>query len=327
MPRHLGAGLTGLLLACLLLAAPPALGTADEAPRPSIGLALGSGGASGLAHIAILQVFDELEIQPDHIAGTSIGAVIGGLYAAGLSADEILDLFDDFGGSPLDALSELAGNSELGITDLVQLGLGEGGLLDSSGFLHFLASHTEVREFSELRIPLSVVATDYWSGESVVLDEGELFPALAASMAVPGLFKPSRRDHQLLIDGGTSNPLPFDLLQGRVDRVIAVDVTGRREPVEGEVAGITDLLFKTFEIMQQSITRQMVRHQPPDLYLQPDVAGVRLLHFNRVMDVLAQAQPTADELRERLEAWQAETAQPGIRQDSDDQLSEQKGPT
>ena len=306
MPRYLAAALAGTLLAGLLMASVPAPSVADDTPRPTLGLALGSGGASGLAHIAVLQVFDELEIRPDHITGTSIGAVIGGLYAAGLSADEILDLFDDFGGSPLDALSQLAGNSELGLTDLLQLGLGEGGLLDSSGFLRFLAGHTEARDFSELRIPLSVVATDYWSGETVVLEEGELFPALAASMAVPGLFKPSRRDSQLLIDGGTSNPLPFDLLQGRVDRVIAVDVTGRREPVAGEATGMTDLLFKTFEIMQQSIIRQMVQHRPPDLYLQPDVTGVRLLHFNRVQEVMAQAQPTADELREQLKAWQTQ---------------------
>lgn len=290
-----------LITSALLLA--PAQAEEAEPSVPTLGLALGSGGAAGLAHIAMLQEFDALGIKPDRLAGTSIGAVIATLYAAGLSADEIHDLFDDFGGSPLDALSELAGGDELGLTDLIQLGLNEGGLFDSAGFLRFLAGHIEARRFDELEIPLTLVATDYWSGESVLLDSGELFPAIEASMAVPGLFKPVRRDDQLLIDGGTSNPLPFDLLQGRVDRVIAVDVSGNRAPVEGEEIGLTDLLFKTFEIMQGSITRQMLAHQAPDLYLQPDTQGIQLLHFNRVEEILAQAEPAARELREQLAAW------------------------
>lgn len=293
-----------LITSALLLA--PAQAEEAEPSVPTLGLALGSGGAAGLAHIAMLQEFDALGIKPDRLAGTSIGAVIATLYAAGLSADEIHDLFDDFGGSPLDALSELAGGDELGLTDLIQLGLNEGGLFDSAGFLRFLAGHIEARRFDELEIPLTLVATDYWSGESVLLDSGELFPAIEASMAVPGLFKPVRRDDQLLIDGGTSNPLPFDLLQGRVDRVIAVDVSGNRVPVEGEAIGLTDLLFKTFEIMQGSITRQMLAHQAPDLYLQPDTQGIQLLHFNRVEEILAQAEPAARELREQLAAWLAE---------------------
>src|SRR5690554_7985871 len=102
------------------------------------------------------------------------------------------------------------------------------GLLDSTGFLNLLASYTKVRAFEELRIPLQVVATDYWTADSVVLTTGDLFLAIEASMAVPGLFTPVPYAEQLLIDGGTSNPLPFDLLQGGFDLVIAVDVSGNK---------------------------------------------------------------------------------------------------
>ncbi|QJQ98100.1 patatin-like phospholipase family protein [Halomonas sp. PGE1] len=280
--------------------------------RPTLGLALGSGGANGLAHIAMLRVLDELEIVPDRIAGTSIGAVIGGLYAAGLSADQIQDIFDDVAGSPLDALSGLAG-SELDLADLLQLGLSDGGLFDSGGFLRYLAAHTEARTFDDLAIPLSVVATDYWSGDSVVIEAGRLFPAIEASMAVPGLFSPVRRDELLLIDGGTSNPLPFELLLDEMDLVIAVDVSGARHPDSDPVPGITDLLFKTFSIMQQSLIRQALAHRRPHLYLKPEAAGVRLLHFNRIHEILAQAEPVADELRDQLTIWlaiQADAAMP-----------------
>ena len=324
-PRRLATAvttaITSALLAIALLGAPVALAaeeadtaapdaaalvaTAPDAPRrPTIGLALGSGGANGLAHIAILQVFDDLGIVPDRIAGTSIGAVIGGLYAAGLSAEEIHDIFDDVAGSPLDAVSGLA-ESDLKLRQLLPFRREEAGLLDSRGFLRFLASHTEVRDFAALRIPLEVVATDYWTADSVVLDAGPLFPAIGASMAVPGLFVPVRHGERLLIDGGTTNPLPFDLLEGEVDLIIAVDVSGDQPSDEGEEIGLTDMLFNSFKITQKAIIRQSLRYQPPDLYLRPETRGVRLLHFHRLDEILRQTAPDAARLRAWLERRQA----------------------
>ncbi|HHX35768.1 MAG TPA: patatin-like phospholipase family protein, partial [Gammaproteobacteria bacterium] len=253
--------------------------SASQKVRPTIGLALGSGGANGLAHIAILQVFDDLGIVPDRIVGTSIGAVIGGLYAAGISAQQIRDIFAAVAGSPLDAFSGLA-KSDLKLGTLLRFWRNGDGLLDSSSFMHVLAAHTETRTFAELRIPLTVVATDYWTADSVPINEGELFPAIEASMAVPGLFTPVRRGAHLLIDGGTSNPLPFDLLQGKVDLVIAVDVSGNHELDHGQELGLSDMLFNSFKIMQQSITRQALRNEPPDILLKPEAPSVRLPHFH-----------------------------------------------
>lgn len=274
--------------------------TADAVQRPSIGLALGSGGASGLAHIAILQVFDELGIVPDRITGSSIGAVIGGLYAAGLSAEVIKTIFASVAGTPMEALAGLA-RSAVKLTDLMSVGRNSGGgLLDSHGLIEFLASFTEVKTFEQLRIPLQVVATDYWTADCVILESGSLFQAIEASIAVPGLFSAVRRNKQLLIDGGTSNPLPFDILQGQVDLVIAVDVSGNHTTDNGQDIGLSDMLFTSFKIMQQSITRQALRHQPPDILLRPVVPGVRLLHFHRVNEILKCAEPVATVLREQL---------------------------
>ncbi|MCK9535468.1 MAG: patatin-like phospholipase family protein [Pseudomonas sp.] len=271
--------------------------------RPTIGLALGSGGANGLAHIAILQVFDELGIVPDRIVGTSIGAVIGGLYAAGLSAKKIQGIFEMVAGSPLEALSGLA-KSNVKLADLVRFGR-SGGLLDSGGFMRLLATHTEARTFEELPIPLTVVATDYWTADSVSIDAGDLFPAIEASIAVPGLFMAVQRGEHLLIDGGTSNPLPFDLLQGTVDLVIAVDVSGNHQTNNGQDIGLSDMLFNSFKIMQQAITRQALHHQPPDILLRPQAPDVRLLHFHRINEILTHAEPVAAMLRDQLEDWLA----------------------
>jgi len=285
----------------------PALPSANEQvpkPGPPVSVALGSGGAGGLAHIAMLRVFDDLGLRPARISGTSIGAVIGALYAAGLSADEIEAIFDEFAGSELDAMTAIL-HSELGAADILRFGLGNGGILDSSGFLEFLAGHVEARTFEDLSIPLSVVATDFWTGEAVIIEKGDLFTAIKASMAVPGLFQPVRQSDRLLVDGGLSNPLPFDLFSDGRQRVVAIDVTGSRHRPK-ENPDLTDLLFKTFELMQQSIIREMRRRHEPDLYVKPDTSGIRLLHFNRLHDILAGAQPEADTLRRKLLEWSAE---------------------
>lgn len=272
------------------------------APPPlSIGLALGSGGATGLAHIAMLQVFDDLGVRPARITGTSIGAIIGALYAAGLDASEIRDVFDEFGGSSLDMLSGLL-EADPGdkLTGLLEIELGNGGVLDSKRFMDFLRSKVEARRFSDLRIPLEVVATDYWSGKTVVIREGDLFEALAASSAVPGLFPPVQRGDQLLIDGGTSNPLPVDLLAGRYPLVVAIDVSGTREHSEDGQAGLTELLFQTFGLMQQSLIAAQLEMSPPDVYIKPDISGVRLLQFNRIEGVMEESRPAAKALRDAL---------------------------
>lgn len=285
----------------LTLLGGPAMSDDSKADRPSVGLALGSGGAGGLAHIAMLQVLDDLGVEPDMIAGTSIGAVIGVLYAAGLSADEVYDVFDDFAGSNLDALSQLMSPSaELGLTDLLKIGLSNGGLIDASGFINFIKSKVEARSFEDLDIPLKVVATDYWTGKMIVLDSGDLFVAIEASMAVPALFAPVKFGKALLVDGGTSNPLPYDLLTEACDIVVAVDVSGSRKHVDGAQPPLTDMLFSTFEIMQQSIVTARQHNGDADVYIKPDIQGIRLLQFNRIESILEQAQPAATELREAL---------------------------
>ncbi len=274
----------------------------SQAPR--IGLALGSRGAAGLAHIAILKAFDEAGQRPVRIAGSSIGAIIGALYAAGLSGTEIEALFAEFGGSGFELLGNLAsGENGISLAGLIDLDLDDGGVLDPKPFFDHLRSRIDARSFSDLEIPLVVVSTSYFSGETVVFEDGDLFEALGASMAVPGLFLPVKRDDDLLVDGGVSNPLPWDLLGEDIDYVVAVDVSGQRERTEDGSVPASELLFKTFELMQQSIVREKLRSNPPDLYLRPEVEGIRLLHFHRVEEIIQQADSAAQRLRQALLEW------------------------
>lgn len=288
-----------VLMALICLSAGPT--HASSVSERRVGLALGSGGAAGLAHIAVLKVFDQLGRPPSRIAGTSIGAVIGALYAAGLSGEEIEAIFAEFSGSGFEVLFDLAtGKTGLKLTDLVDLGLDDRGLIKPDGLLNFLADKVDARKFADLEIPMAMVATNYFDGRAVVLDQGDLFQAMRASMAVPGLFPPVAKGDLLLLDGGISNPLPWDLLHNEVDFVVAVDVSGSREPPARGSVPVNELIFKSFELMQQSIINARRAAKEPDLYLRPDIDGVRLLHFHRVKEIIEQAQPAAEQLRRAL---------------------------
>ncbi len=295
MKRSLLTGLLALWMAGTV--ATPA--TADDGDSAkTIGLALGSGGAAGLAHIRMIEVFEELDVRPAALSGTSIGAIIGALYAAGMDAEGMRELFEEFGGSALDPFSN-DDDLDIGLTDLLKIDFDDGSVFDPDGFFELVGEHIDARDFGDLDIPLKVVATNYWDGETVVLEEGDLFEALKASMAVPGLFAPVKRDDKLLIDGGTSNPLPWDQVADH-DIVVAIDVTGSRNPDEDESPDLADLLFKTFEIMQQSLIAQARRADPPDIYIKPELSGIRLLYFDRVDEILDKAESGAEELREKL---------------------------
>jgi NTE family protein len=286
------------------LAGAKVMGSTGNADVPSIGLALGSGGATGLAHIPMLEVFDELGIKPSIIAGASIGSIIGALYASGLSGKEIRDIVNDFAGSDMESLKALIqGHSGLKIMDLLRFDFDDGGLLDSQGFLNFLKHKIRVSTFEELTIPFKVVAADYWKREQVVFETGELIPAVKASMAVPGLFAPVAHEDRLLVDGGTVNPLPYDLLQGECEIVAAIDVSGAKAFDGKEKPGLTDSLFNTFEIMQQAIILQKINNHKPDIYIKPDIKDIRLLHFYRSQEIFDQAQPAAEELKTKLAGY------------------------
>lgn len=267
-----------------------------------VGLALGGGGAKGLAHIVMLEVFDELGIRPHRIAGTSIGAIIGALYAGGRSAREIRAMVRDFVGRDGDTLTDFFGSGKaLRWLDFIDPALGRGGLLSSDDFMAFLHETLGIDRFDQLRFPFQVVAADLWSGEPVVLDDGPLYPALQASMAVPGVFAPVHLGGRLLVDGGVVNPLPFDLLMDDCDLVVAIDVAGNRNHEDGETPSFLSVLFHSFHNMEKAILREKLQHEKPDIYVRPDINDVRLLEFYKADQVFAEAQPARARLKRRLE--------------------------
>jgi NTE family protein len=268
---------------------------------PRIGLALGGGGAKGLAHIQMLEVLDELGVRPYRIAGTSIGAIIGGLYAAGMSGQDIRAEVEQFFVDEKQAQDKLfVLPKSLRWLDFIDPALAAGGLLSSDDFITFLGEATPVRRFRDLKIPLQVVAAELQTGKAVILDSGELLPALQASMAVPGVFPPVKLGSRKLVDGGVANPLPFDLLMPDCDIVIAVDVSGNRELEEGEELSFVGVLLQSFHTMSNNLAAEKLHYQQPQIYVQPAISNVRVLEFYKARQVFEQSLPAKNKLRRDL---------------------------
>ncbi len=280
------------------------LGCARKPRADRIGVALGGGGARGLAHILMLEVMDELGLKPYRISGTSIGAIVGVLYASGKSGKEIRQLVDELtvgtNESWLDALSE---QRVLRWLAFLLPELRRGGLLNPEGFINFLSETVGIKTFNELKIPLQVVATDFWDRKAVALSSGELMPAVQASMALPGVFVPVEINGRLLVDGGLVNPVPYDLVQPDCDFTIAIDVTGTRTPDEDPTPTYLDATFDAFQILQTAILREKMKQNPPNLYIRPEIKDVRVLEFYKFEAIFSQSQPKKDQLKRELERY------------------------
>ena len=184
-----------------------------------VGLALGSGGARGWAHLGVLQALREKNLQVECVAGTSMGAVVGAFLSAGRAA----------------ALRELA--ETLDWRRLRQffweVSLSRSGLTDGRKLLEETRKLIGVREFRELELPFRAVATDLNSGGEVVLSSGNLLEALRASLSIPGVFSPVWVGKRLLVDGGLVNPVPVNVARAMgAQVVIAVDVSQEIVPEE-----------------------------------------------------------------------------------------------
>jgi NTE family protein len=272
-----------------------------RAALPSIGLALGGGGARGLAHILMLEVFDELGLRPKIIAGTSIGALYGAAYAAGLPAREIRQLTEAALGRRLDLLRVLIGARAEPILKFLRVLPVRRALLNPEQVLASLLPPAMPQEMHDLGIPLQILATDFYEQEQVVITHGPLRSAVAASIALPALFSPVVREGRVLMDGGLVNPLPFDTLKGEADLIVAIDVSGATiGPGQHMQPTPFNAIISSSQILQRSIVREKLKAQQPDVYIDVDVAEYSVLDFHRYQKILAAAVPAQEQLRRQL---------------------------
>ena len=267
----------------------------------TIGVALGAGGARGLAHIVVLQAFEELGIKPSIISGTSIGAVIGAGFAAGLTTIEMKDVIEEIRALRPRRFGRLNKNSEFRfVISLLDPTTEAGGLIKGEKFIRFLQSRIKINRFEELKIPLMVIATNYWTREQVVFNKGDLLKAVWASYSLPGLFAPVKIGKELYVDGGLMNPLPYDIIKPLCDITVAIDVSVKETTRKTHIHA-QDVLFSAYQILQNSIVREKLKQSKPDILIQTDIKDVRALEFGKVSSIFEQALPAKEELKRQLD--------------------------
>lgn len=240
----------------------------QELAHPRIGLALSGGGARCLAQIGVLQAVEESGFQIDFIAGTSMGSFVGGMYAAGYSAKQLRDLVKKIAWA--DIMKDTPPRKNLLFSqkqerDLALLRVRFNGFkphiphaLTAGQKLHSVLAELTWKgnywasgSFDDLRVPFRAIATDVYSGEEVVLENGDLSEAIRASGALPLLIAPVPKGDMLLVDGGVANNIPVDVVRRYgIEIVIAVDATSNLRSKE-HISSPWEFADQVTTIMQQ----------------------------------------------------------------------------
>lgn len=224
-----------------------------------LGLALGSGGARGIAHIGFLKALEEEGIKPDFITGSSMGAIVGGAYAAGASIDALKD--EVWNLKPL---------------NLVSLNGRRGGVSGTKKVREILLKHCGDITFAELKIPFHCFAVDMISQELIEFDSGSLIDAMIASATLPVVFHPYHKGDMRLIDGGILERVPVEQVKKMgADIVVGVDVLGQRQ-CSKECPNVIKVLTETIDIFDNYRTRQR-REECKDIidfWLEPDLGDM-----------------------------------------------------
>jgi NTE family protein len=240
---------------------------AGQGSRPKIGLALGGGFARGIAHIGVLRVLEEHEIPIDFIAGTSVGALIAATYASGTSLEEMErqgynTRFHDFGRWTLSRM----------------------GMASNERLEHYLHKFTPAEFFSQMKIPLSIVATDLMTGQSVHFTDGEIGPALRASCAYPGLFLPVEFNGRILVDGFLTETVPAEAAREMgADIVIGVHL----EPglLGSPPQNTIEVISRSFSIIQTAAAQ--LWHTDVDVLIEPEVHHIQWDEFVKTPQLVA----------------------------------------
>jgi NTE family protein len=236
-------------------------------PRPKIGLALGGGFARGLAHIGVLKVFEDEQIPIDFLAGTSVGALIGAGFASGVPAAE---------------LAEIA--AQVRFKDFSRWTFSRFGLFSNDKMSAFLHRALRCKTFEELRIPLSVTATDIITGEPAVFTSGDLIDPVRASCAYPGMFQPVRIGEQLLVDGLLAYSVPAQPLRTMgAERVVAVHLAANWVKARGP-RHVFDVIGQCFSIAQEKMGASW--RVLSDLVVEPDIGEFGYDDFLRAHELV-----------------------------------------
>ena len=206
-----------------------------------VGLALGGGGAKGVAHIGVLQALEEARVKPDYIAGTSVGAMVAAMYAFNVNINTIANIARD-----------------LTLAQITTFKLNKTGFFTADPLKEILIEYLGEVNIEDATIPLSIVATDLTSGEEVIFTEGPLADAVCASASIPGVYIPMRINGRILVDGGIVQNVPIRPLKAMGAGVIIASQLGGVRAYE-EPKNVLDVMRNAFDIALSQRTKQEVK--------------------------------------------------------------------
>ena len=259
-------------------------GSGDGYRRSKVGLALGGGFARGIAHLGVLQVLEENRVPLAAITGVSSGAMMAAAYASG---------------TPLHKLDELA--RRMKFKDVAGWTISKMGLMTSNRMDTFLRRLLAVHNFEDMRIPLGVVACDLKSGEPVVYSQrGDVVPAVRASCAYPGLFRPIAIDGKLLVDGGMALDVPAPTArQLGAAKVIAVSL--EIDEVQQDPSNLAQVINRCFQILQAKTGPSW--RPDADLVLTPKINTFGWDSFDQTERMIQAGRQAAEAAMPQIEEW------------------------
>lgn len=270
-----------------------------------IGLALGSGGVKGNAHLGVLKVLQENSFEIKAIAGTSAGGLIGAVYLSGYSPEEIQKILESVDQSDLFKHGDEEQPSMMGLEGMHNL------LLDLIG----------EKTFEDLEIPFAVTAVDIKNGKAVVIKNGSLVEAVMATIAIPGVFPAKEINGQLLVDGGIYNPVPVDVVRKLVPRLPIVAVPLSSMPEEEDLlpdsnifgdspvlkritrfrfAKALSVFLRSMDISTRLMTEMRLQVDKPDVIIRPDVYDISALDKVNISEVIKLGEDATNEVLPEL---------------------------
>tara|TARA_B100000959_G_scaffold276554_1_gene331452 strand:+ start:6443 stop:7270 length:828 start_codon:yes stop_codon:yes gene_type:complete len=240
-----------------------------------IGIALGGGSARGYAHIGVLKAIDELQIPIDFISGTSIGSFIGALYASG-NLNRFEDEIEDKNNFIRDVLFKL---------DPTYPKLA---VMNGNEVIKAFKKLTDITTFEELDIPLTTVATDIVNNKKIECSSGDLINAIKASIAIPGVLRPTYINDKLCVDGGLIDPVPLEsVIKMGANRTIAVNLYGlESSEKKDEKYNIVDIVDRSAKIILNNITHLSFKQNEPNLLIEPPIDQFKGWDFHKARELI-----------------------------------------
>ena len=269
----------------------------------SFGIALGGGGAKGLAHVGVLEILEEHGIRPAYVAGTSIGSVVGALYCLQGTAEglrqraRLMIVSEEFRNLELDKFY----TSEKNIFERFKHELFEKFYLGSLLFKRSHSKYDATRKifhdmfgdsgFKDCVIDFACNALDIQSGEEVIFTSGPLAEAVWASCAIPGIFPPYVRDRRLLVDGGVVDNIPVEPLRSIGARSVLAVYLNQRPKFQGDPNTGFQINQRSYSFMKYHLDKRVLAGA--DLVVMPDVHDFHWADFNSIDELIERGRKAA----------------------------------